>query len=144
MPFSSLDHEVDNLTEFIISKLSSAGINITEEIIPEIEEMYDILNEYGTIVTAEAWNQWKHLIIGNKDQVDNNVLNRMLKGKDMPAIYIKKIKAKQKVLSKRLYEKLSQYDVMLMPTTPILPPKISNVEYNLMKQVNVPSITKVC
>ena len=130
MPFGSLDHEVDKFTELIISKLSSAGINITEEIIPEIEEMYDILNEYGTVVTAEAWNQWKHLIIGNEDQVDNNVLNRMLKGKDMPAIYIKKIKAKQKILSKKLYEKLSQYDVMLMPTTPILPPKISDVEYD--------------
>mgnify|MGYP001223719043 CR=1 FL=1 len=35
--------------------------------------MYEVLSEYGTLVTAEAWQQWKHLIESNEKLIDKNV-----------------------------------------------------------------------
>ena len=43
---------------------------------------------------------------------------------------IKIVQDAQKNLSKKLYATLKNYDCILMPTTPILPPKIQEVKSN--------------
>ena len=62
--------------------------------------------------------------------MDINVLNRMYQGKHMKQNSIKIIEDSQKALSKKLYSSIENYDAILMPTVPILPPKINEVQSN--------------
>ena len=153
-PFNNLDPVIEEFCELALSLLSNSGIKIKDEKIPEIEEMYEVLSEYGTLVTAEAWQQWKHLIESNEKLIDSNVLNRMHRGKEMDIQSVNIIKSKQKKLSKKLYKRLDLYDAMLMPTVPILPPKIYDVEsseesydkYNMLalRNTSIGNILPMC
>ena len=127
-PCSNLDKEIEIVFENVLSKISATGIKIDEVILSEMEDMYKMLSELGTLVTFEAWNQWKHLVSKNKEDVDPNVLNRMLAGSTVPKKNITKLKREQIILSTKLYSKLKGYDALIMPTVPILPPKIKEVE----------------
>ena len=130
IPWKDCDINIENACEKAIAKISNAGINIVEKQVSEIEEMHKILSEHGTTVAYEGYSQWKHLIEKNKDLMDTNVLNRMLQGKLMKIDSIKIVKDAQKKLSEKLYSTLNNYDCILMPTIPILPPKIKDVTNN--------------
>jgi len=130
IPWKDCDIAIENACDIAIEKISNSGIHIIEKEVPEIEEMHKILSEYGTTVAYEGYSQWKHLIEKNRLLMDKNVLNRMLQGKHMKNDSIKIVKAAQKNLSQKLYSNLKDYDCILMPTTPILPPRIKEVTNN--------------
>ena len=130
MPWKDCDIEIEKAAEKAIKKLSKAGMHIIEKEISEIEEMHKILSEHGTTVTYQGYAEWKHLIEKDSNLMDINVLNRMYQGKHMKQNSIKIIEDSQKALSKRLYSSIENYDAILMPTVPILPPKINEVQNN--------------
>ena len=103
---------------------------IIEKEISEIEEMHKILSEHGTTVTYQGYAEWKHLIEKDSNLMDINVLNRMYQGKHMKQNSIKIIEDSQIALSKKLYSSIENYAAILMPTVPILPPKINEVQNN--------------
>ena len=130
IPWKSCDINIENTCEKAIEKIANAGITIVEKEVFEIEEIHKILTEHGTTVAYEGYAQWKHLIVKNSNLMDINVLNRMLQGKLMKIDSIKIVKDAQKQLSEKLYSTLDNYDCILMPTIPILPPKIKEVTNN--------------
>ena len=130
MPWKDCDIEIEKAAEEAIKKLSKAGIHIIEKEISEIEEMHKILCEHGTTVTYQGYAEWKHLIEKDSNLMDINVLNRMYQGKHMKQNSIKIVENSQIALSKRLYSSIENYDAILMPTVPILPPKINEVQNN--------------
>ena len=130
MPWKDCDIEIEKTAEEAIKKLSKAGMSIIEKEISEIEEMHKILSEHGTTVTYQGYAEWKHLIEKDRNLMDINVLNRMYQGKHMKQNSIKIIEASQIALSKKLYSSIENYDAILMPTVPILPPKINEVQSN--------------
>ena len=130
MPWKDCDIEIEKATEEAIKKLSKASIHIIEKEISEIEEMHKILCEHGTTVTYQGYAEWKHLIEKDSNLMDINVLNRMYQGKHMKQNSIKIVENSQIALSKKLYSSIENYDAILMPTVPILPPKINEVQSN--------------
>ena len=130
IPWKDCDINIENVCEKAIEKISNAGVKIIEKKVSAIEEMHEILSEHGTTVAYEGYLQWKHLIEKHRDLMDINVLNRMLQGKLMKTDSIKIVKDAQKNLSQKLYYSLNDYDCILMPTIPILPPKIKDVTSN--------------
>jgi len=130
MPWKDCDIEIEKAAEEAIKKLSRAGIQIIEKEISEIEEMHKILSEHGTTVTYQGYAEWKDLIEKNSNLMDINVLNRMYQGKYMKQSSIKIVEESQIALSKKLYSSIENYDAILMPTVPILPPKINEVQSN--------------
>ena len=130
MPWKDCDIEIEKAAEEAIKKLSKAGMPIIEKEISEIEEMHKILSEHGTTVTYQGYAEWKHLIEKDSNLMDINVLNRMYQGKHMKQNSIKIIEDSQIALSKKLYSSIENYDAILMPTVPILPPKINEVQSN--------------
>jgi aspartyl-tRNA(Asn)/glutamyl-tRNA(Gln) amidotransferase subunit A len=130
MPWKDCDIEIEKAAEEAIKKLSKAGIHIIEKEISEIEEMHKILCEHGTTVTYQGYAEWKHLIEKDSNLMDINVLNRMYQGKHMKQNSIKIVENSQIALSKKLYSSIEGYDAILMPTVPILPPKINEVQNN--------------
>ncbi len=134
IPWNSCDQKIQSSCEQAIKKISSTGINIVEKKLTEIEELNQLLsdNNGGTTV-YEAYQQWKNLIKNNSHLVDKNVLNRMLLGKRMKTSVVKKIKKAESTLSKRLHLLIKDYDALLMPTVPILPPKLDEVTFDEIK-----------
>jgi len=130
VPWKDCDIEIEKAAEEAIKKLSKAGIHIIEKEISEIEEMHKILCEHGTTVTYQGYAEWKHLIEKDSNLMDINVLNRMYQGKHMKQNSIKIVENSQIALSKKLYSSIEGYDAILMPTVPILPPKINEVQNN--------------
>ena len=53
----------------IISKLGFIIKNIE---IPELQELNDLIADYGSIVNYEAWENWKDIIDKNLDFIDLN------------------------------------------------------------------------
>tara|TARA_B100000686_G_scaffold338737_1_gene411698 strand:- start:1321 stop:2685 length:1365 start_codon:yes stop_codon:yes gene_type:complete len=128
MPWEKCDTKIINTIEAVINKLSIKGIKITEKKIPEIEEMHKLLLEHnGGTTIAEAYNKWKGIVEKHSDLFDKNVLNRMLKGKTINQNSLKIIYDAEELYSKKLNISTSDYDALIMPTIPILPPEINKV-----------------
>jgi len=131
MPLENCDIEIQNNIEKTINKLAKSGINIIEKKITEIEEMHKLLQEHnGGTTIAEAYNRWGHIVEKNKEIFDKNVLNRMLKGKIIDKNSLKIIYKSEKLYSKKLITTMDNYDALIMPTIPILPPEINKVTKN--------------
>ena len=132
MPWIDADNKVQEACEKAIIKLSKAGIEIVEKEIFEIEEMHKLLaeNNGGTTV-AEAYSKWKNLVEKHSSLIDRDVLNRMLLGKRMTKLSLVAIYEAEKKLSKKLHFTMDNYDAILMPTIPILPPTISEVKKDI-------------
>ena len=132
MPWIDADDKVKEACEKAIIKLSKAGIEIVEKEIFEIEEMHNLLaeNNGGTTV-AEAYSKWKNLVEKHSSLIDRDVLNRMFLGKRMTKLSLMAIYEAEKKLSKKLHFTMDNYDAILMPTIPILPPTISEVKKDI-------------
>ena len=131
MPWENCDPEIQNTIEKIIKKLSITGIKIKEKKVIEIEEMHKLLLEHnGGTTISEAYNKWKNIVEKHSDSFDKNVLNRMLKGKTINVNSLKTIYNAEELYSKKLAISTSDYDALIMPTIPILPPAISKVINN--------------
>ena len=129
MPWIDIDHQIEKACEEAFINLSKAGINIVEKEIYEIEEMHKLLaeNNGGTTI-AEAYLEWKNLVDKFGSLMDKDVLNRMLRGKEMEKKSLNSIYNAEESLSKSLHISIDNYDAILMPTIPILPPTIQKVE----------------
>ena len=132
MPWIDADDKIKEACEKAIIKLSKAGIEIVEKEIFEIEEMHNLLaeNNGGTTV-AEAYSKWKNLVEKHSSLMDRDVLNRMFLGKRMTKLSLMAIYEAEKKLSKKLHFTMDNYDAILMPTIPILPPTISEVKKDI-------------
>ena len=132
MPWIDADDKVKEACEKTIIKLSKAGIEIVEKEIFEIEEMHNLLaeNNGGTTV-AEAYSKWKNLVEKHSSLMDRDVLNRMFLGKRMTKLSLMAIYEAEKKLSKKLHFTMDNYDAILMPTIPILPPTINEVKKDI-------------
>ena len=131
MLIENCDNEVLDVIELTVNKLSKAGVSIIEKKITEIEEMHKLLLEHnGGTTIAEAYNKWNKIVDKNANLFDKNVLNRMLKGKNVNKSSLKKIYEAEDYFSKELNNNYESYDAFIMPTIPILPPEIHKVENN--------------
>ena len=129
MPWIDIDDQIEKACEEAFVSLSKAGINIVEKEVYEIEEMHKLLaeNNGGTTI-AEAYLEWKSLVDKFGSIMDIDVLNRMLRGKDMSKSSLNSIYNAEESLSKSLRISIDNYDAIIMPTIPILPPTIKKVQ----------------
>ena len=80
---------------------------------------------------AEAYSKWKNLVEKHSSLMDRDVLNRMFLGKRMTKLSLMAIYEAEKKLSKKLHFTMDNYDAILMPTIPILPPTINEVKKDI-------------
>ncbi|PPR16616.1 MAG: Mandelamide hydrolase [Alphaproteobacteria bacterium MarineAlpha9_Bin3] len=132
MPWLNANIKVQKACEEAINSLSKSGINIIEKKVYEIEEMHNLLleNNGGTTV-AEAYSEWKSIVEKHSSLMDKDVLNRMLIGKNITQQSLNIIYQAEEKLSKKLHFSMHEYDAILMPTIPILPPTIAQVQKDM-------------
>jgi aspartyl-tRNA(Asn)/glutamyl-tRNA(Gln) amidotransferase subunit A len=109
-----------------LSRLSAAGAQLTDLLLPEIEEL-PAINATGGFAASEAWAWHRSLIERAQDSYDPRILARIRRGERMSAEnYITLMQARRAMIG-RVAARLSGYDAVLMPTVPLAPPAIAAV-----------------
>lgn len=122
-----MDAEVANAFEAALSKLSAAGARIVRIRLAAFDEI-PRANARGTFAAAEAWACHRELIAAKAGGYDPQVLKRIMPGQDMAAgDYVALLSARAEICA-RANAATQDFDAIVMPTCPLLPPPIAKLE----------------
>ncbi len=122
-----IDMVVGNAFQRALSRLSAAGARIEMFDIPELAEL-PAVNGTGGFAASEAWAWHRALIAEKASQYDPRILARIRRGERMGAAdYIDLVAARAR-LSAAIARRTAEFDAMVTPTCPIIPPALSEVE----------------
>lgn len=127
LPLANIDPEVARVYDQALARLSSAGARVFEVEIPEFDGIAAI-NSKGGFTAAESYSWHKNLLQTKAAVYDPRIRARIERGAlQSAADYIEITEARQNLVADAT-RKLSGYDAFLMPTTPILPPRLAELE----------------
>lgn len=110
-----------------LQRLSAAGAELVELAVPEFDELAAI-NAAGGFSAAESWAWHAELIERSGSGYDPRVLNRILRGKDFTARAYLALQAQRADWQRRVAVRLGEFDGWLMPTVPLVAPRIEALE----------------
>jgi len=119
-----MDDAVADAYEAALGKLSAAGANIARIRLPVVDEIARA-NANGTFAAAEAWAWHRDLIAAQAAGYDPQVLRRIMPGRDMGAADYVALLAARTDICTRATIATQDYDAVVMPTCPLLPPPIA-------------------
>lgn len=121
------DSHVTAAFERAVSRLSAAGAVVERLRLPELADI-PAANASGGFAAPEAW-AWHRDLVGRKRAAyDPRILARILRGERMAAAdYIDLIQARARI-SAAIARRLKGFDAVIMPTCPVIPPAIAEVE----------------
>jgi len=133
--FEDLDPHVANSFAAAIDRLSTAGANIVDISLAEIEAMRPS-NNTKSIVAAEAYQIHKaRLEAGMGKDYDPFIAFRLQGGKNILASeYIEMVETR-KAVWQSVQAAVRGYDALALPTSPILPPALSSLTDTKSKTV---------
>ena len=133
--FEDLDPHVANSFAAAIDRLSTAGANIVDISLAEIEAMRPSNNK-KSIVAAEAYQIHKaRLEAGMGKDYDPFIAFRLQGGKNILASeYIEMVETR-KAVWQSVQAAVRGYDALALPTSPILPPALSSLTDTKSKTV---------
>ncbi len=122
-----MDAEVARAFEKAISLLSGAGFSIAEREIKSFDRI-PALNSKGGFAAAESY-AWHRPFVNQREQhYDPRVFARIMRGKEQTAADYIDLLAGRAALIDGVKSELEDFDGFILPTVPILPPKMSEVE----------------
>lgn len=123
----SLESHVASSFERAIRELRSAGAEVDEIPLAELDELPGI-NRKGSFSGPEAYALHRERLESHAAQYDPRVLARLQRGREQSAAdYLDLIRARAD-LQRRIDKPLVEFDAILMPTTPIIPPLLQDLE----------------
>lgn len=126
MPIEKLDDTVTARFKQAIDAIGAARARLTEEFLPLLDDMIDV-NAKGGIAPAEAYAIHRERLAAHGDDVDPNVRMRIQRANTISAAdYIGMMQARA-ALTKAMDAELRDFDALIMPTTPIVAPTMSEV-----------------
>ena len=121
-----VDDQVANAYDAALKRLRDAGVRLIELELPEIAEVPQ-LNAAGGFSAAESWAWHRAIIQTGAERYDPRVLSRIRRGEVMGAAdYIDLIKRRRRMVAAADLA-LRPFDALLMPTVPIVPPRIADL-----------------
>jgi aspartyl-tRNA(Asn)/glutamyl-tRNA(Gln) amidotransferase subunit A len=126
MPLDGLDNTVAAAFAAAIARLDGAGVRITHETIPLLDEM-NTVNTKGGVVPPEACAIHRERIARRGADIDPNVRTRIERGCAVAAAdYVETLRARERLI-REMDRRLAAFDALVMPTTPIVAPTIAEV-----------------
>ncbi len=121
-----LDDHVAKAFERTLEKLSRQGASIERIEVPEFLDVA-VMNAKGGFAAAESYAWHRYLIENHGDVYDPRVSSRILRGQAITAAdYIDILEARKSFIA-RANVRLAPYDAVVMPTSAIAPPRISDL-----------------
>lgn len=108
-----------------VDKLRAAGAEIETIDVPEVAEAMPLST---CLFTAEAYGQWRDEIEANPDAMYSEILMRFRLGRDHSGPDYVAAWLKLDALRAAYARATAQYDAVLAPTAPILPPNLARLE----------------
>jgi len=122
-----IDEQVAAALQTALSRLSAAGAVIVESKIDAFSELASI-NAKGGFTAAEAWTWHRKLIAEREAAYDQRVVSRIKRGKDMGAADLLDVIHSRRRWIAAVERQLTGFDAMIMPTVPIVAPKIADLQ----------------
>ena len=119
-----LSAEVQNSFDWVIKVLQSKGANIISKTIPEVE---DAMYLGGSLVPTEAYGTWFEAIEKQPNVMFSKILERFRGGSSLSGAEYVNLWRKLRILRQNFFNKVMNYDFIIMPTSPILPPNMSRL-----------------
>ena len=124
---ADMDAVVARAYERTLSRLSKAGARLIEMRFPELDELPEI-NRGGGIATYESYAVLRPYLAESHDRIDPKVAIRVDKGATATAAdYIDVLHARTRLIA-AADARTAAFDAVVTPTTPIVAPKISEVQ----------------
>jgi len=125
MVLDGLDREVAAGFDFALACLKDASVSLADVVVPAVEGMRQV-NGRGGLVAAEAFELHEHRLAGAV-AIDPNISARIERGRTIGAKdYIYTLRERQRLLGE-WEESVSEFDVLVMPTVPILAPTFRQI-----------------
>ena len=126
LPLADLDDHVGREFSAATARLESAGVRLTDENFPQFAAMLAI-NAKGGFAPAEAFAIHRDLLASHASEYDPNVRARIERGRNLSAADYVLMSRERAWLIREMDERLEELDALVMPTTAIVAPKISEV-----------------
>jgi aspartyl-tRNA(Asn)/glutamyl-tRNA(Gln) amidotransferase subunit A len=122
-----MDRDVAGHFERSLSRISAAGARIDEIDIPELADIPSI-NAKGGFSAAESFAWHRSLLEAHAAEYDPRVLTRIQRGATQSAAdYLVLLTARRSYIA-AVEKRIERFDALLMPTTPVIPPRIADLE----------------
>ena len=130
---NGVDGTVGSTFDRALKKLSDAGAQLTRTTFPVVDEIARA-NATGGFAVAEAYAWHRKLLAEKGDGYDPRIRKRIMRGQPMTAAdYIDLLAARADII-RRFNASTQDYDALVMPTCPLVPPRIADLddeaEYN--------------
>jgi aspartyl-tRNA(Asn)/glutamyl-tRNA(Gln) amidotransferase subunit A len=126
LPLKDMDDAVSARFASALARLAKAGARVSEETL----DLFDALREAnarGGFAPPEAYAIHRERLARQGGEVDPNVRARIERGREMTAAdYVELVQARAR-LKTAMDARLADLDALVMPTTPIVAPKLSDV-----------------
>src|SRR5262249_31066361 len=121
-----LDAQVAAAFEAALARLSAAGARVAPMRFAEIDEIPQA-NAKGGFAAAEAYAWHRHLLADKAGGYDPRVSSRILRGQHMVASDYVELLGLRADIIRRFDAATRDWDVLAMPTCPLLPPRIADL-----------------
>ncbi|WP_215754568.1 amidase [Acetobacter sp. P5B1] len=121
-----MDSIVARTYEHALQRLEQAGAILTDVTFPELDTLPEI-NALGGFPAPESLTWHEKLIQEYADLYDPFVLKRILRGKKQTAVDYITLRLRRRALITKAADALDAYDAILMPTVPIIAPRIDDL-----------------
>lgn len=125
--FDDIDDVVSRAFEDVLTHLSDAGATIDHAAMPELDDIAAI-NAKGGFTAPESFALHRSLLARNRDDYDPRVSVRIARGEQVSAADYIDATALRAALIEKARARLSGYDAMIMPTVPIVAPRIVDLD----------------
>ena len=127
MVLDNVEPAVAQAFDSALNRLRSKGARIVDIPLRELDELRGI-NAKGGLAAAQSYAVHRPLIAKAEKTYDPRVLVRILRGREQDAAdYIDLLNARADFI-RRIRAITSPYDALIMPTLPVLPPRVAHVE----------------
>jgi aspartyl-tRNA(Asn)/glutamyl-tRNA(Gln) amidotransferase subunit A len=127
MALDAMDQHVSAAFDAALARLSKAGAKVTRAPFPVFDAMPALVRK-GGFPAADSYAWHRDLVGRKRDSYDPRVLPRILRGADQTAVdYIDLLNARRAAIA-AFGKAMENVDALVMPTVPIIPPRIADLE----------------
>jgi aspartyl-tRNA(Asn)/glutamyl-tRNA(Gln) amidotransferase subunit A len=121
------DAEVAAAFAQALDALTAAGVRLTRAPVPEIAETFDVAARVSAIVNSEGWRIWGAAIEANPGVMFPLIEQRFRTGMSGTVETDRQALAEYARLSLGVQARMAADGIMVMPTSPILPPPVARL-----------------
>jgi aspartyl-tRNA(Asn)/glutamyl-tRNA(Gln) amidotransferase subunit A len=122
-----MDTHVANHFARSLAKISAAGARIDDIDVPELTDIA-LINSKGGFSAAESFTWHRPLLETQGTEYDPRVLTRIQRGATQSAADYIALLAARKAFIAAVERRIARFDALLIPTTPVIPPRIAALE----------------